>query len=392
MTRSLLIGAFVLALLGAGAYLLTQDDRSNIDASVAVAEAMGGDTTGYRRATTVREFTFPRDHGPHPGYKTEWWYYTGNLNAADGRHFGYELTIFRIAMTPPDSAADEPARTDTSDWATDHFYMAHFAVSDVENEIMYDFQRFSRGAAGLAGAQADPFRVWLEDWQASGPAGDTFPMRLRAASDGIGVDLSLTPKKPHVLQGDRGFSQKGPGEGNASYYYSFTRLGAEGTVAINGDTSAVEGLSWMDREWSTSALGENQVGWDWFALQLSDGRDIMYYQIRQPDGTPSPYTEGVIVAEDGSARRIDRGDAQLEVLDTWTNDRGATYPAGWRLQIPSAQIDLTITPYFDDQELDATVRYWEGAVQIDGTADGDPVSGNGYVEMTGYGEGDAQPV
>lgn len=395
MTRSLLLTALVVILLAGGAYVLMQDGPEEIEASVAVTEAMRGDTTGYRRATTVRDFTFPRDHGPHPGYKTEWWYYTGNLESAEGRRFGYELTLFRIAMTPPpDSMTPDSAWGDQvtdSDWATDQFYMAHFAVSDVQNEVMYDFQRFSRGAAGLAGAQADLFRVWLEDWSVSGSDTSTFPMRLQAAEAGVGVDITLTPEKPRVLQGDRGLSQKGPEAGNASYYYSYTRLATEGTVAIGGDTSAVDGLSWMDREWSTSALGENQVGWDWFALQLDDGRDIMYYQIRQDDGTPSLYTEGVLVADNGSARRIDREDVRLEVLDTWANEQGATYPAGWRLQIPSAEIDLAITPYFNDQELEATVRYWEGAVRIEGTADGEPVAGSGYVELTGYADA-AEPV
>ena len=397
MKRSLILLVLVAAGLATAAYVMTQDDGTAIESSVALAEAMGGDTTGYARATKVHDFTFPEDHGPHPDFKTEWWYFTGNLQAQSGRRVGYELTIFRVAMTPPDSggspirrASTNPA--DTSSWAAKQFYMAHFAVSDIAGEEIHTFERFSRGAAGLAGAQADPFRVWLEDWSMTGVQEGAFPMRIRAAEDDIAIDLTVDPTKPRVLQGDRGLSQKGPGEGNASYYYSYTRLATDGQVVIESDTLSVTGQSWMDREWSTSALGENQVGWDWFALQLDDGRDLMYYQIRQQDGTPSPFTEGVLVGEDGSATRIERDDVTLEVLDTWTSPRGGTYPTKWRMQIPEADLDLTITAFFEAQEMDVSVRYWEGAVRIEGTADGAPVSGVGYVEMTGYGDNQAAPV
>ena len=395
----IVLAIVVLVGLGAGMYLLTGGEAETIESSMSVAEAMGGDTTGYRRAAMVRDFTFPRDHGPHPGFKTEWWYLTGNLETLEGRHVGYQFTVFRVAMTPPEKGTDRDVRlaaapnADTSDWATDQFYMGHFTVSDVANERHHAFERFSRGAAGLAGAQATPFRVWLEDWQLAGTGEEAaFPARIRAAEGDVAIDLTVQPVKPYVLQGEQGLSQKGPGRGNASYYYSYTRLATEGTVVLGSDTLQVEGRSWMDREWSTSALGENQVGWDWFALQLDDGRDLMYYQIRQQDGTPSPYTEGVLAAGDGASTRLRRADVELEVLDEWTSPSGATYPTQWRFRVPAARIDLTITPYFEDQELDVSVRYWEGAVRIEGTADGQPVSGSGYVEMTGYGDNNAQPV
>jgi len=398
MRRFVLVTIAILALLGIGAYVFTPSGGEALETSVSVAEAMGGsDTTGYRRAETVRDFAFPRDHGPHPGFKTEWWYLTGNLDAPNGRHVGYQFTLFRVALTPPaDSDRAVPvaaaSASDTSDWATNQFYMGHFAVSDVANAQIYPAERFSRAAAGLAGAQAEPFRVWLEDWQLAGTGDGAFPARLQAASDDVEIDLTVRPAKPPVFQGERGLSQKGPGAGNASYYYSYTRLATDGTVVIQGDTLQVAGRSWMDREWSTSALGEDQVGWDWFALQLDDGRDIMYYQIRQQDGSPSPYTEGVLVAENGAATRLGRGDVELDVTDRWTSPRGGTYPAGWRLRIPGEDLNLTITPYFDAQEMDVSVRYWEGAVRIDGTAGDQSVAGSGYVEMTGYGDNPAAPV
>jgi len=389
MSRSLsvLISLGVaVALLGLGAYWFTAPSaEADLRTSVSVAEAMGSDTTGYRRATEVRPFTFPSDHGPHPGYKTEWWYVTGNLSGPQAEPYGYELTIFRLALTPPDAAPDSAA---FSDWRTNQLYMGHFAVTDGASETFHAFERFERGGAGLAGAQADPFRMWLDDWSMTGLDGTAFPMQLRAQEQGVGVDLTLRPTKPRVLQGDQGLSQKGPGDGNASYYYSYTRLDTEGALVLDGDTLSVTGQSWMDREWSTSALGPEQEGWDWFSLQLDDGRDLMYYQLRRTDGTPSPFSEGVIAGPEGETRKLERSDVQIEVLDRWTTPDGThTYPVEWTLHVPGEDIDLTITPYMPSQELDVSVRYWEGAVRVKGSA-----SGRGYVEMTGYGESPASPA
>jgi predicted secreted hydrolase len=414
MPRSVLALLVTAALLGAGAYvLLGTDDAApeDVQASVAVSDALGSsDTTGYRRATAPRAFSFPADHGPHPGFKTEWWYVTGTLDTESGRTVGYQWTIFRTALTPPDETPIRFASTDSAaapqasaSWATNQFYLGHFAVSDVANRQHYDAERVSRGGAGLAGAQAEPFRVWLEDWSmqsvgaettGGGPAASAiFPARLQARQDGIAIDVTLRPEKPLVLQGDRGLSQKGPGTGNASYYYSFTRLATDGTVVVEDDTLQVTGQSWMDREWSTSALGPDQVGWDWFSLQLSDGRDLMYYQLRNADGTPSRFSEGVIVGPDGDARPIAREDVRLEVLDTWTAPgSGRTYPVRWRLHVPDADLHLTITPYFEDQEMATSVRYWEGAVRAEGATDGGDApaaTGRGYVELTGYGDAPA---
>ncbi len=373
-------------LVAAGGVYLLGSREEPVRAGLSVAEALGQDTTGYARATGPRDFQFPADHGPHPAFRTEWWYYTGNLASADGEgaSFGYQFTLFRTALTPDTVLAR------ASGWATNQLYMAHFAVTDVAEERFYAAERFSRGAAGLAGAQAEPFRVWLEDWSAE--AEGAMPrMRLRARQDGAAIDLVLTPLKPIVLQGDRGFDPKSDEPGNASYYYSMTRLATEGSVTTGGRTHAVEGLSWMDREWSTSVLGREQIGWDWFALHLSDGRDLMFYQLRERGGGVSPFTGGVLVAPDGAARHLGGTDVSLGVTATWTSPAtGAAYPSGWRLRIPAEDLDLAITPALAAQELDVTVRYWEGAVRVAGTAGGDGVSGNGYVELTGYGECGAQ--
>ena len=383
MQRIVIPIVIVLAALIAGAFLLQQDGEEEIRAALAVAEAMGGDTTGYDRADEIRTLIFPDDYGPHPGFKTEWWYYTGNLDTGQGRHFGYEFTIFRFALAPPDSSA--PARA--SGWSTNQLFMAHFALTDVAAEDFYAFERFSRGALDLAGAQAAPYRVWLEDWSMEGSPANLFPMRLRAAQDDVAIDLALETAKPLVLQGDRGLDPKGPEPGNASYYYSFTRLPTTGTITVEGRSYPVRGLSWKDHEWSTSALADDQVGWDWFALQLSNGQDLMFYQLRRRDGTASLFTNGVLVAPDGSTTPLAPTDVTLDVLDTWTSPRSdAAYPARWQFRVPSHTLDLQITPHMADQELDVSVRYWEGAVRVEGTVDGAVVSGHGYVEMTGYGE------
>lgn len=387
MPRLLLILLATVGVLALGAYWL-QPSKAPIGASVAVADALSGDITGYARAYAPRPFVFPEDHGAHPDYKLEWWYYTGNLTATDGRHFGYQFTIFRSALAPPDSTADPR----DSNWATRQLYFAHFSLADVASGEFHAFERFSRGAAGLAGAQAAPFRVWIDGWNAREADAGMPQMRVQAAENDIAIDLTLTPTKPLVLQGKEGFSQKGPEPGNASYYYSFTRLATEGTVTVADGVVPVTGLSWMDREWSTSLLGPNQVGWDWFSIQLDDGRDLMYFQLREREPTGSPYTDGLLVAADGQAQSLKGTPVTLEPLETWTSPgSGATYPVRWRLRIPSENLDLTIAPRLSNQELDVAVRYWEGAIEVSGTAGEQSVSGSGYLEMTGYGDNAALP-
>jgi predicted secreted hydrolase len=370
------------ALLVGGSYALTRPERpAQVQARVSVANELGGEATaGFARALAPRPFSFPADHGPHPEYRTEWWYYTGNLETAQGRHFGFQLTMFRIGLAP------EPVER-ASAWGTTQLYMAHLALSDVRGNRFYAFERFSRAALGLAGAQAQPFRVWLEDWSAEATRDEALPMRLRAAQGEVAIDLSLQSAKPAVLQGTAGLSQKGSTPGNASYYYSLTRLSTSGTIRIAAEAFDVRGLSWMDREWSTAALEEEQVGWDWFALQLADGREVMFYQLRHRDGSASPFSSGTLIRADGSTRGLTPDEVHVEVLDRWQSPRdGARYPSRWRLRIPAERLDLEVTPYLADQQLDVAVRYWEGAVQVRGTSDTQPISGNGYVELVGYGD------
>jgi predicted secreted hydrolase len=347
-------------------------------AGAVVAEALRGSAEGYAHAVEPRVFAFPEDHGPHPEYRTEWWYYTGNVTTADGRPFGFQLTFFRIAQAPP----GEPR---PSAWAASQVYMAHFAVTDVAAGRFHPVTRLVRGALGLAGADARPFRVWAEDWSVEGEGEQALPMRLRAAEGDLAIDLVLEGGKPPVLQGERGLSRKGPDEGMASYYYSFTRMPARGTIRVGAERLAVRGHAWMDREWSTSALGPDQVGWDWFALQLSDGRDLMVYRLRRRDGSIDPFSAGTIVAADGPARALYAAEVIVQPLAWWTSPRGGTrYPARWRLTVPREGLVLEIAPLVADQEFAEPVRYWEGAVRVHGHAGGRHVEGRGYVELVGY--------
>lgn len=382
----LVLGGLVGAGLVGSAYVLSRPTEPvGLRAELSLAEALGGGETtagegsgGFARALGPRVFAFPADHGPHPEYRTEWWYYTGNLDTAAGRHFGFQLTFFRTALRAR-------PRAQPSAWGATQVYMAHFALTDVGGRRFHAVDRVSREALGLAGATASPFRVWVEDWTAEGQGGAGPTMRLRAAQDEVAIDLVVESGKPAVLHGENGFSRKSAEPGNASYYYSLSRMTTRGTIRLGGERHAVTGLSWMDREWSTSALGHDQVGWDWFALQLGDGREVMVYQLRRRDGSVDPASRGTIVRADGGSRGLLPEAIEIEVRGHWASPRdGTRYPARWRLRIPSEGLDLEVTPHLADQELNLGVRYWEGAVRVGGVARGARVDGHGYVELTGY--------
>lgn len=367
-------------------------------ADLDVVAILGGTPEeGFQRALEPRAFSFPEDHGPHPSFRTEWWYLTGNLAGPEGEPFGFQLTLFRSALAPK----GEEERT-LSPWRTQQVFLGHFAVTDGQQRAFFSFERFARSALGLAGAEARPFRVWVEDWELRGPVGGAagreeghaggqgdpdgiFPLSLRAAEGGVELELTLTPEKPMVLPGREGLSQKGPEPGNASFYFSFTRLRAAGTLRQNGSPTMVAGTAWMDREWSTSALSGDQVGWDWFALQLDDGHDLMFYRLRAPDGGADALSEGLWVHPDGHSRRLSAEEVEVEILDEWASPvDGARYPGRWRVSVPSLGATFGITPMIPNQEMDLTFRYWEGAVVVDGIREGEEVAGKGYVELTGY--------
>ena len=336
-------------------------------------------SAGFEKATGPRNFVFPLDHGPHPNFQTEWWYYTGNLVSSSGQHFGYELTFFRRALQPPSARVSR-----SSDWATQQVYMAHFTLTDVSGKRFRYFEQLSRGAAGLAGALGQPdFSVWLNNWSVQQTAPDEY--HLQSFQQDIRLDLRLKDLKGPILEGDHGYSQKGAEPGNASYYYSETRLQTQGTLAVGGNNFQVNGASWMDHEFSTSALSANEVGWDWYALQLSDGSELMMYALRHSDGSQDPYSSGVIIAPDGTTRLLKPADFKITQKAAWRSPHSSTvYPADWTVQIPSEHLSLQVQPYLADQELNVSFIYWEGAVKVNGTRAGAALSGSGYVELTGY--------
>ncbi len=341
-----------------------------------------GDTMGYARATEPGAIRFPADRGPHEEYQTEWWYYTGNLATMEGRRFGYQLTFFRRALSPPGTMGDS---TRPSRWRTNQVYLAHFAVSDIEGGRFQHSEAFSRGAMGLAGATADPYAVWLENWHARSAGPDV--VKLHAKSGDAGIDLILEETMPPVLHGDRGLSPKGPEPGNASYYYSIIRQETSGTVTAGGRKYAVTGLSWKDHEYSTSALSPGTVGWDWFSLQFDDGAALMVFQLRREDGTLENASSGTFISADGAASHLEKADWYVEVLEEWESpESGAVYPVKWRMEIDPIDLMISGGALMSAQEMNVSTTYWEGAAAFSGTRSGNPVSAEGYVEMTGYAE------
>ncbi len=347
--------------------------------AIRIGSVLGeGDLDGFVRADEAYTPTFPEDHGAHPDFRSEWWYFTGNLDDPDGRRFGFQYTLFRFAVAPGE---DERS----SAWGTRQVWMGHLALTDVDGGRFFRAERFSRGGdIGLAGASARPFRVWLEDWEMVSLSDPFFPLRLSAEADDFGLELALDDERGPVLQGDGGYSRKGPGEGNASHYYSYTRLEADGHISLDGRRVRVTGEAWLDREWSTSALGEDVRGWDWFALQLDDDSEVMFYRLRRADGSADPLSAGTVTSAGSQPRPLGR-DAAIRPLRYWTSpETGIRYPVAWRLAAPSESLDLEISALLDGQEMATAVRYWEGAIGVSGVRDGRRVTGRGYLEMTGY--------
>ena len=338
----------------------------------------------FALAQAPRAFEFPRDHGPHPAFRQEWWYLTGNLDAADGTRFGFELTFFRFALTPPGADAQVPAASGVSGsrWRTRQLYMAHFAVTDTGTGTFRFAQKLSREALGLAGATGEPLRVWIDDWSL---AADGDVWTLQAAQPGYRIALTLEPRSAPVLNGEQGLSRKSAEPGSASYYYSIPRLAVRGTVTRGGRSLGVSGLAWLDREWGSGGLSAQQAGWDWFALQFGDGSALMFYALRHKDGTRDPYSAGTWIPAQGAPRPLGSADLSIDSTASWDSPDGVRYPAAWRIAAASLALDVRVRPVLAAQELTTTPRYWEGAVDVAGTRAGGAVSGRGYVELVGYG-------
>ncbi|TXH69550.1 MAG: carotenoid 1,2-hydratase [Thiothrix sp.] len=358
--------------------MLSACDQRPASEGINLNSALGGvPAAGFARAVEPRAFIFPQDHAAHPEFRNEWWYVTGNVQTQSGRRFAYQVTFFRIALSPQ-------VPTNTSVWATNQVWMAHIALSDIDgNEHVYD-QRFARGAAGLAGQNMQPFKVWLEDWQILGQANGEFPWVVQVTNPDFSLKLNLQPEKPVVLQGDQGLSQKSSEAGNASYYYSLTRLATTGVIHYQDQDFQVSGLSWLDREWSTSVLGKDQVGWDWFSLQMDDGHELMFYQLRKLSGEADQvHSQGKWIKPDASTVNLSLQDVKLKPLQYWQAASGAKYPIAWGLEYPAVKGHWRIEAVLEDQLMQTSVLYWEGAVRVIDLATHKRV-GQGYLELSGY--------
>ncbi len=336
---------------------------------------------GFLQAIEPRTFQFPEDHADHSGFQTEWWYYTGNLASKGGRSLGFQLTFFRVQLRAVPLASD-------SSWRTSQIYFGHFTVSDLAQEAFYVAEKSGRGAVGIAGVSFEPptVRVFLHGWE-SVIEGETH--RLRAESDRFAINLELGSEKSPILHGEGGLSRKGAEPGQASYYYSLTRMNTEGTVRIDKEDFEVSGLSWMDHEFTSNVLSEDQVGWDWMSLQLTDGCEIMLYVLRHKDGSLDPFSSGTWVERDGTPVHLPRETFTITATDYWQSPKSkARYPSSWKVEVFAYDISLKVLPKMKAQELvteqSTQVTYWEGSVSVDGTASGHEVTGSGYVELTGY--------
>lgn len=383
MARWFLILGFALAVVVFGFSLISSETSSTVQANTVLIDTRG-DSSGFARAMEPLDWEFPRNFGPHYDYQTEWWYYTGNVVTADGRRFGYQFTVFRRGLSPEAPQVD-------SEWRTNQLYMAHFTVSDIGGGAFYHEERYSRGSAALAGAQSAPYRVWLEDWQvmAQDPAADITVITAAMRDYPVSIEMTLDQLKPPALQGDDGLSAKSAEPGNASHYYTLSRLATTGTITIDGEQFAVTGASWKDHEFSTSALGPNALGWDWFGLHFDDNREMMIGQIRLIDGGRDPYFGGLLIEADGNTRYLPSDTFTIEATDTWLSPHtGAEYPSGWDIVVnvpasndrPAETLRFALIPQMRDQELHGGgIAYWEGSVRIEGD-----VTGFGYAELTGY--------
>ncbi len=351
-------------------------------ASTGNSFAQPEETSSFRPALPGYQYKFPRDHFSHDDFRIEWWYYTGNLESKEGERFGYQMTFFRVALEGTKKIANP------SKWKIDQIYFAHLTVTDIAGKKFHFFERINRKGLINAGARSDRFLVWNEDWVLTERGG---AHRLKAIESGTGVDLKLIPVKDMVFHGKGGISRKGDQEGNASHYFSYTRMQTTGKVFIKGKAYEVTGTSWMDREFSSDQLNPKLVGWDWFSLKLDNNTEIMLYQLRQKDGGVDPFSSGTLVSPDSKSRHLVKDEFSVEVTGDWTSKKtNIIYPAGWVITLADFGTRLNIQPDLADQELShlrsISGSYWEGSVSIEGTFEGRPVQGKGYVELVGYGK------
>jgi predicted secreted hydrolase len=333
---------------------------------------------GFAAIESPLKLEFPRDHGAHPRHRIEWWYLTARVQTAEGRRFGTQIALFRYGLQPEDQAT-------RSDWSGQQIYLAHSAITDIDGDrFLYD-EHWARGAAGLAGVQQNPWQVWANDCSIASASTEAFlPLRLDCGGAEFRYRLSLSGADSPVLHGESGYSRKSDAPGSASGYYSYPGLAAVGQIQIGTSTFEVSGQAWYDHEWTSGLLAADQVGWDWFSLRLSDGSALMLFNIRdRQDQVVARH--GSLVSTDGTLQALTADNIAIEPSGYWRSPKtGVSWPVRWRLHSASLGLELDITPLREDQELDTATRYWEGAIDARGVRAGQPISGEGYLELTGY--------
>ena len=341
--------------------------------------ALGCTAADWKIAEPGWRYEFPRDHQVHPDFKTEWWYFTGNLTSKSGRRFGYELTFFRQGIRPP---AERTATT--SSLIVDDLKFAHFTLTDADGKAFVFQQKASRGSFGEAGFSNNDRLAWIDSWEVKMNADGSFDLTADASE--AQAQLHLVPLKPPVAHGVGGISQKAAGTGHASHYYSITRLGTSGSLQVRQENFAVTGESWFDHEWATNQLAPGQAGWNWVSAQFDDNRELMLYEMRLTNGARDLASSGTFVRADGGSTSLTSADFQMTPETFWRSKvTNANYPIGWRVTVPKEKLEFTIHPVLPDQELTLDpITYWEGAVDLVGTHAGQPIRGHGYLELTGY--------
>ncbi|MBK5354747.1 iron ABC transporter permease [Pseudomonas sp. TH41] len=350
------VGFLCLALLGGC------DNSAPVDKGFA---GLGGQAAAFTEVVPGRVFSFPADHGPHNGFRIEWWYVTANLKDDQGHEFGMQWTLFRSALK---------AAPEVTGWGNQTIWLGHAAVTSAT--VHHAAERYARGGVGQAGVSAQPFNAWIDDWRLSSQATDPLTeLQLSARDKGFSYHLRLISTRPLVLQGDNGFSQKSE-QGQASYYYSQPFFQASGTLEIDGKAYSVSGPAWLDREWSSQPLTANQTGWDWFSLHLDSGEQVMLYRMRQKTG--EPYLTGTWIGAQGQTQLLHADDISLTPQDT-ANVAGRSMPVRWSIKIPGKHLDITLDALNPNAWMDLRIPYWEGPVRLSGSH-----AGQGYLEMTGY--------
>ena len=367
---SILLGVLLLC---AGLLLMPQHQVQVRQADLTLATLLNTNDSGFAEVKPDWSFRFPDDHSAHPDFRTETWYFNGSLQTSQKRSFGFQLTFFRLALTPHKPESD-------SAWASNQVYRAHFAISDQQRDKFYAHERFSREALGLAGAEVNPPTVWLENWhmQVTGnPANPVF--QLHVETEDTILDLKLNSRKPIITDAVAD-------NGNQPFHaYLLPRLQAEGRLTIQDKSFPITGSTWLDHAWGLVPMGRGQLALNRFVIQLQDQQEILIFQLRRRDGSGQPLHSGLLIDSNGVVQKLQRRDIQLEARNEWYSQRsGVSYPLKWKLKLPADNLTLTLSPLIEDQELNLSLNYWAGAMQVNGEVAGKAVSGTGHIELTGY--------